>query len=138
VGADIVAETRAKVYRSLQEQQRDEAEAAAYGWHVVSRDSAPQGYRVTYRLGSEWADPGPAASRRGPRKATILVILWTTALVVLWLLLLPMAKGTVDGTFSGDLASMSQRTVTLGLLGIWFAGFCITSLFWLVSRPRSR
>jgi hypothetical protein len=139
VGAGIVTETRTKVYRSLQEQQRDEAEAASYGWHVVTRDSAPEGYRVSYQLGSEWADPAPATSpRRGLRRSTLLVILWTAGMVLLWLLLVPRAHGAVDGRFDGDLATMSQTTLTLGLLGIWFVGFCITSLIWFMSRPRAR
>src|SRR5262245_4626744 len=50
-----MAERRTKVYLGRQEQQRDEADAIAHGWRVVSRDSRREGYRVTYEYGPGWA-----------------------------------------------------------------------------------
>lgn len=54
------APTRVKVYRPGEESwfRHDQADAAAHGWHPVSRDFTPDGsLRVTYRRqgASEWA-----------------------------------------------------------------------------------
>jgi hypothetical protein len=129
-----MAETREKLYRSLQEEHRDRAEAAAHGWQVVARDSVPQGYRVTYQLAAEWSSESDERSRPGPRKATLLIILWTVALAAAWLLAGPWAQGIFGGAVAEDLDNVGRPTI----LAIWFVGFLVISAIWLISRPRRR
>lgn len=59
-GPDWGLPTRTKFYQPGQEEyfRRDQADAAAHGWHPVARDFTPDGsLRVTYRKQgvSEWA-----------------------------------------------------------------------------------
>jgi hypothetical protein len=135
-----MTETRTKIYHSLQQQRRDEAEAAAFGWTVLSRDSGPEGYRVTYQLGSSWGAPTEAPPRRGGiRRATVLFILWN--LLVAGLLVLLMAPGVrsrIDDVVGSDVATVSQATLASYILVVWVVGLLVTSLIWLLSRPRRR
>lgn len=132
-----MTETRTKVYQGLQEQQRDEADAAAHGWRVVARESEPQGYRVTYELGPEWADASePIRRRRGLRKATWLVIIWNVAFLLLFLVL-PGARGYIDGSYEESITRFAESALLVGLGFIWFIGFLVTGLIWFMSRPRA-
>ena len=131
-----MAETRTKVYHGRQEQQRDEADAAAHGWRVVSRESEPEGYRVTYEFGSGSADTSvPRRHRRGLRKATWLVIIWNVAFALLWLATVPWARATVDGVYDEGFTKVGQAALTIGFGVIWLMGLLVTGLIWFMSRP---
>ena len=131
-----MAEQRTKVYHGLQEQQRDEADALANGWRVVSRDSGPEGYRVTYELGSGWEPTAPAVRRRGLRKSTWLVIIWTLLFIALGLAVAT-ARGYVNGISDETFTRLTQSALLVGLGVIWLDGFLVRGLIWLLSRPRS-
>lgn len=130
-----MAERRTKVYRGLQEQQRDEADAIAHGWTVVSRDSEPGGYRVTYELGSAWAETTLPSEPRGPRKATWLFILWNLAFAVLALVRVA-TGGYVGDTWEQTLRSITESGLLMGLGLVWFVGLVVISIIWLRSRRR--
>jgi Ca2+/H+ antiporter len=130
-----MAERRTKVYHGLQAQQRDEADAVTHGWRVVTRDSGPEGYRVTYELGSGWERTAPPPRRRGLRKSTWLVIIWNVLLLSL-LLLISAARGYVNGTYDETITRFAQSALLVGLGVIWLVGFLVTGLIWLASRPR--
>ncbi len=132
-----MAETRTKVYHGRQAQQRDEADAAAHGWRVVSRASEPEGYRVTYEFGPGWAaTPSPRQRRRGLRKATWLILVWTVACMLLWLAIVPSAHATIDGAYDETLTMVRQAALSLGLGFVWCIGMLVTGLIWFMSRPR--
>ena len=60
--------TRTKVYRTADEQARDEADAYAHGWSAVRRERLPDGtMRVLYEnpTQSEWDAPAQAPGSRG-------------------------------------------------------------------------
>ena len=130
-----MAERRTKVYHGLQEQQRDEADAAAHGWTVVARDSAPEGYRVTYELGSAWATTTEPKRRRGLRKATWLLLIWNVAFLLLFLLL-PGVRGSINGRYDESIARFAESALLVGIGFIWLIGFVVTGLIWFGSRPR--
>ncbi len=129
---------RTKVYHGRQAQQRDEADAAAHGWRVVSRASEPAGYRVTFEFGSGWAGtPTPRRRRRGLRKATWLIVFWNVGFVLLWLAIVPWTHATLDGVDDETLTLVRQAALSLGLAFVWFIGLLVASLIWFMSRPRA-
>lgn len=79
-----------------------------------------------------------------PRKATWLVIIWN-GLILLWAATgINAVKDTCDG-LSGTALRNCEISLNLGggvalfVIGlIWFVGFLVTGLIWLMSRPKRR
>ncbi len=79
-----------------------------------------------------------------PRKATWLVILWN-GFIALWVVSgINNIKDRCDGLTGSDLQSCEIGLnvgggIGLFLIGlVWFVGFLITGLMWLMSRPKRR
>jgi hypothetical protein len=131
-GSIKMAERRTRVYLGRQQQRRDEAEATAHGWSIVSRDSGPEGYRVTYELRSAWGESA-APRPRGVRPVTWLLLIWN--LVLLPILLVRIVNGGYLGdSIDASITTMSHSSllVTLGL--VWFVGLLVISVLWLRGR----
>jgi hypothetical protein len=71
---------------------------------------------------------------RLPRKATILVIAWNVVML-LALLVISTGQATVDGQADAEWTQLGRGILALGLFFVWFVGFCITGMIWLMSRP---
>ncbi len=122
-----------KVYQGRQEQERDEADAVAHGWRVVSRDSGRGGYTVTYELASGYGSGSEPARRSGIRAITWLFLLWNLVLLVLigWRVA---TGGYLGGTLQQTFDLILQSQIVLGLIAVWLIGFLVLGLLWLRGR----
>ncbi len=69
----MVGSDRVKVYRDPVAQQRDEAEAAAHGWAVVTRELLADGtLRVLFRYGSPGGEVAPPAGATAPAQQPLV------------------------------------------------------------------
>jgi hypothetical protein len=126
-----MAERQTKVYQGRQEQERDEAEAVAHGWRVVSRDSRNEGYKVTYERGLPLSTT--RSSGGGIRGITWLVLMWNVVLGVLvgWRI----ATGTdLAGTTQQAVDAITRSVVVLGLVGVWLIGDLVLAFLWIRGR----
>jgi hypothetical protein len=122
-----------KVYQGRQEQERDEADAVAHGWRVVSRDSGRRGYTVTYELASAYGSTTQPARRSGIRAISWLFLLWN--LVTLGLIAWRLATGGyLSGTLQETLDLVLQSRIVLGLIVAWLIGVLVLGLLWLRGR----
>jgi hypothetical protein len=122
-----MAERRTKVYQGRQEQERDEADAVAHGWRVVSRDSGREGYRVVYELDSPYASRQQPT--RGPRvrRITWVFVFWTLAFLAV--ILVRISTGGYP-----SVGSMIQSPVISGLALAWLVGAIFLGLLWFRGR----
>ncbi len=76
------------------------------------------------------------------RKATWALLIWT-ALIVLWIVAGTSAVGDNCAGETGDALEMCRAATGIGagigvtfIIIIWFLGFIILGLIWLMSRPK--
>jgi hypothetical protein len=131
-----VAERRTKVYLGKQEQRRDEADAVAHGWRVISRDSGPEGYRVTYELASSWAGATDRPPARGIRRVTWLFILWNLVFLVAVAVRIS-TGGYLDGDLQTTIRSVTHSGLLAGIGLVWLIGFLVIGMLWLRGRSRT-
>jgi len=126
-----MAERLTKVYTGRQEQERDEAEAVAHGWRVVSRDSGPRGYEVVFER--DLPPASTATSGGGIRGITWLFILWNVVLLALiaWRVV---AGDHVGATVQETIDSVRQSGELLALGVVWLVGLVVLGLLWFRGR----
>ena len=126
-------ERRTKVYHGRQEQERDEADAVAHGWRVVSRDSGREGYRVVYELDAPYASAGVPTRRRGIRTISWLFVIWNLAVLAV-LLVRVTTGGYLDGTTQQSFDAITQSGLLMGLVLAWLVGVVVLGLLWFRGR----
>ncbi len=128
-----MTERRTKVYRGRQEQERDEAEAVAHGWRVVSRDSGRAGYTVVFERIDPYAPTTESRGGGGVRGITWLFLLWN--IVLLGLIGYRVATGNyLEGTARQIFDSITGSTLMLGLIVVWLIGFVVLAFLWFRGR----
>jgi hypothetical protein len=130
-----MAQRQTKVYQGRQEQERDEADAVAHGWRVVSRDSGPAGYKVTYELASPYATTTESKGSGGVRGITWLFLLWN--LVFLILIAWRLATGDlVGGTTQQVIDAITGSRVLMALVAVWLIGLVVLAVLWFRGRSK--
>jgi len=129
-----MAERLTKVYTGRQEQERDEAEAVAHGWRVVSRDSGREGYKVTFER--DVAPVSAESSGGGIRGVTWLFLIWNVVLLGLlaWRIV---AGDHLGGTVQETIESVRQSGEVLALGAVWLIGLVVLGFMWFRGRSRA-
>ncbi|MET0772411.1 MAG: hypothetical protein ABWZ82_04945 [Candidatus Limnocylindrales bacterium] len=129
-----MAERLTKVYTGRQEQERDEAEAVAHGWRVVSRDSGREGYKVTFER--DVPPVSAESSGGGIRGVTWLFLIWNVVLLGLlaWRIV---AGDHLGGTVQETIDSLRQSGEVLALGAVWLIGLVVLGLMWFRGRSKA-